>query len=204
MWLYITIAVVLIAAFLYWRWTSVGRGARKRDDLIIAELNPLAVVLEAGGDLDQSDVMRLGASLQNRPMLHELLKHFEKLDLFPEEWRSRDEQARALLSYWMMHPNELQNPPIEIEPVEAIERTIDGKVATFVVLRYRMEEGHWAGSDWLLGLSGPFFASDPPFSGIASAFSRCGDKFGGIDSAELVDWFVQSITGQPVDRSGSK
>ncbi len=95
----------------------------------------------------------------------------------------------------MMHPNELQNPPKEIEPVEAIERTIDGKTATFVALRYRMEEGHWAGTGWLLGLSGPFFASDPPFSGTASAFSRFSDKFGETNSVELVDWFIQTVIG---------
>ncbi len=84
MWLYIAIPVVLIVAFLYWRWTSVGRGATKRDDQIIAELNPLAVALEEGSDVNSSKVVRLGTPPQNRPMLYELLKHFEKLDLFPE------------------------------------------------------------------------------------------------------------------------
>ena len=196
MWPYIVIPVVLLVAFLWWRWTSVSRGARKRDDLIIAELDPIALALQGGTELDVDEVIRLGTPPQNRPMLYGLLKHFEKLDAFSEEWRSQDEQARALLSYWMMHPNELQNPPSEIEPVEAIERTIEGEKATFVVLRYRMEEGHWAGSDWLLGLSGPFFPSDPPFSGVAGAFSRCGDKFGEISNAELVDWFIQTVIGQ--------
>jgi len=56
-----------------------------------------------------------------------------------------------------------------------------------------MEQGHWAGDDWILGLSGPFFKNDVPYSGIASAFSRCDDKYGEVQPAELVDWFIGMV-----------
>jgi hypothetical protein len=56
-----------------------------------------------------------------------------------------------------------------------------------------MPSGHWAGDDWILGLSGPFMDNVPPYAGIGGAFSRCGDKYGEIQPAELVDWFVDMV-----------
>jgi hypothetical protein len=93
----------------------------------------------------------------------------------------------------MMHPNELQEPPAEMELIEVCPREIDGKHAEFLVFRYKMDQGHWAGDDWLLGLSGPFFADNVPYSRVVGAFSRCRDKYGDAQPGELVDWFVDLI-----------
>jgi hypothetical protein len=126
-------------------------------------------------------------------MLYDLLKHFEKLDLFPEQYKDQKSQGEGQLAYWMMHPNELQDPPVEIELIETCPRDIGDRQAAFLVFRYRMAHGHWAGQDWILGLSGPFFANDIPYSPVAGAFSRCGDRFGEVRPDALVDWFIETI-----------
>jgi hypothetical protein len=90
----------------------------------------------------------------------------------------------------MMHPNELQHAPAEIELVESVHRQLGGEDAEFVVLRYRMPGGHWAGSEWLLGLAGPYFRGDLPFRDGAGGFSRASDRFGSLSPSELVDWYV--------------
>jgi hypothetical protein len=188
----LALAVVVIGFFV-WRITSVSRGAGQRDDKIMELLEPIGGKIADGQTLSPSDIESVARFPQARPMLYELLKHFEKLDLFPDRMTELESQGEALLAYWMMHPNELQDPPAQTELVESCPRDIDGKQARFLVYRYKMERGHWAGDDWILGLSGPFFENDVPYSGIASAFSRCGDKYGQVQPSELVDWFIDMV-----------
>jgi len=95
----------------------------------------------------------------------------------------------------MMHPNELQDAPDEIELVEEIEREFQGEHEKFLVYRFQMSPGHCAEKEgWLLGLAGPFRDKDVPYSGVAAGFSRCGDKWGEVKPSELVDWYVGIVT----------
>jgi hypothetical protein len=184
---------ILIVGFIWWRFISVGRGARQRDDRILELVEPIGEKLADGEEVSAREVAELARLPQTRPFLYEMLKHFEKIDLFPDQYKDLKSQGEAQLAYWMMHPNELQDPPEQIELIETCPREIDGKESDFLVFRYKMEHGHWAGDEWLLGLSGPFFRNDVPYSGIASAFSRCDDRYGEIQAAELVDWFIDMV-----------
>lgn len=197
MWYFIGVLGALLAGFLWRRYTSVQRGEDARDARILRDLQRIADKLRAGCTVDPTEVAALAAVPQNRPLLHALLKHYEQLALFPAEYLSVEAQALANLSYWMMHPNELQDPPAAIEIVETVARSLDGVNADFVVLRYRMPDRHWAaGNGWMLGLSGPFLTSEPPYSGVASAFSHCSDKYGSTMPGELVDWFIRLVRGK--------
>jgi hypothetical protein len=185
--------VVVIVAFLWWRVTSVQRGARQLDRKIFPLLDPIGAKLGAGEHPREGEINEVAQIPYARAYLHEMLKHFERLDLFPETFRSEEAQAEANLVYWMMHPNELQDSPEQIELIESVTRKIEGGICRFYVFRYKMPESHWAGNDWLLGLSGPFTDNEPPYSGSAGAFSRCKDKHGELDPCELVDWFVGMV-----------
>lgn len=175
-----------------WLYSSVARGAHKRDAELLPLLDPLGEKLAAGEEPTAREIDELAKNPAIRGFLYETLKHFERLELFPGEYRSETAQAEAALVYWMMHPNELQDAPQEIEPIETVTRDFDDQASRFYVFRYRMPEGHWAGEDWLLGLAGPFADNMPPYSG-AGGFSRAGDKYGEIQPAELVDWFVDMV-----------
>lgn len=183
----------VILGFLWWRYTSVTRGARQRDAKIIPLFDALGEKLAAGESPALDEIEALAQKPATRSFLYQMLKHFERLELFPDEYRSEIAQAEAALVYWMLHPNELQDAPEETELAETVTRSIDGQDCRFHVFRYRMPNGHWAGDDWLLGLAGPFVDNDPPFSGLAGAFSRCGDKDGEVQPAELVDWFIGMV-----------
>jgi hypothetical protein len=195
MWIGISIAVVILA-FLVWRITSVGRGAKQRDRRIYSELEGVARLLEGGQELTQDQVVSLGDRHELRGMLYFFLKQGEKLDLAPDEWRTVESQAKAQLAYWMMHPNELCDPAEQIEIVEMQERSIGGRAAQFACLKYRMPEGHWAGRDWQLGVAGPYFEDSLPYDGEAGAFARVGDVEGKVPPAELIDWYIGMATGQ--------
>jgi hypothetical protein len=186
------VVAALIIAFIWWRYTSVGRGARQVDEIVEKELEPLERVLVfKERPVTGEEVAALARKPQLRPMLYGLLKHYERLDLFPREYTTQEAQAAGQLAYWMMHPNELEDAPKEMELVESITRQVKGIEVRFFVFRYRMAEGHWAAKDgWLLGVAGPYPEDEVPYSGLAGAFSRCADKYGEVKPSELVDWFI--------------
>jgi len=187
------VLAVAFAIFVWWRYTSVARGARQRDDRILPLLDALALKLSRKEPVAAGEVAALAETPQVRPMLYALVKHFERLELFPAQYLDTKSQGEAQLAYWMMHPNELQDAPEQIELVESLKRRVGEEDAEceFLVFRYKMPEGHWAAKDgWILGLAGPFVKDDVPYSGVAAGFSRVGDIEGTIEPAELVDWFI--------------
>ncbi len=187
--------VVPLAAFVWWRYTSIARGARQRDEKILPLIDPIGEKLAAGKQPSTEEIESVANKSHARPYLYEVLKHFERLDLFPKQFTTPEAQAESKLVYWMMHPNELQDAPEVIELAEKVTRELDGAKSNFYVFRYQMSDGHWAAKDgWLLGLAGPFFENDVPYSGVAGAFSRCGDKYGEIKPEELVDWYIGMAT----------
>lgn len=201
MWNVIIGIAVAVALFLWWRYTSVARGARARDEKLLQLLDPIEEKLANREDVGANEVEALAAKAHLRPMLFAMLKEFERLDLFPEGQKSVQSQAEAILAYWLMHPNELQDVPEEMRLAEKVCREIDGEQADFYVFRYKMSDGHWAAKDgWLLGLAGPFLDKDVPYSGHPVAFSRCGDKHGEVTPSELVDWFMDMVQRKGLTR----
>jgi hypothetical protein len=195
----IAIAVVLIlAAFIVWRYTSVRRGARARENALLARLEPLARRLDTNTTVSSDEVEALAAAPELRSLLYWLLSHHERLDLFPAQYLSEQAQAEAVLVYWMMHPNELQAAPEAIEPVERLQREVSGRQGVFHVFRYRMPAGHWSGTEWQLGLAGPFFSDEKPYQGVAGGFSRAGDLAGKVEPGELVNWYVGMLSKSSV------
>lgn len=127
-------------------------------------------------------------------MLYGMLKHFEQLQLFPRDLLTVTAQGESTLAYWLMHPNELGDAPSQIEFVEQIDRESNGRRMTFLVYRFRMPPENWAEKkSWMIGLSGPFFENDLPYSDLRGAFSLT-DSDGQVSPAELVDWYVDLVT----------
>ena len=188
---YVAIAVIVVVLFLIWRITSVVRGARRRDARILAELAPLQDRLERKVALASDDVDSLARRPHLRGMLHQLLTAYGKADAFPGEFNTRLHHAETLLAYWMTHPNELQDPPETMERVDTISRRLGARDGEFLVFRYLMPPGHWAGGDWLLGLAGPFFEGDVPYAdSAATAFAVATDKDGAVSPDAIVDRFI--------------
>lgn len=182
-------------AFVAWRWTSVARGARRRDALVLRELDPVCERLASGESVPLADVAMLCRKPHLRPIVHQSLANLGRSELFPPEYLGREAEAESTLAYWLMHPNELQAAPERIELIETMSSPVFGKTGQFFVFRYSMPEGHWAHSGgWLLGLAGPYFDGDPVYENRAGAFSRAGDVFGKVDPQQLVRWYAGILT----------
>ena len=183
--------VALFVMFIIWRWTSVARGARSRDEKVLARFVAIGRRLDAGQTVTPQEIEALAAHPEMRYMLFAVLRQMERQDLLPAKYSSTVDQGESALAYWMMHPNELQDAPEAIEFVETVRRAIDGQDADFHVYRYRMPASHWAGKEgWILGLAGPMSIGPEPYAEMPGAFSRAGDIVGKVKPTELVDWYV--------------
>lgn len=184
------VLLVLLGSFVLWRLTSVGRGARQRDLKLLRVLDPLAQRLSKAEPVDADEIASLAKQAQLRPMLYAMLTEYRRLELFPAEHLSHEAQGSARLAYWMMHPNELETFPEQLELVEGVSRELKNGVAEFFVYRFQMAPGHWAAEKgWILGLAGPYTDNDAPYVNGAGAFSR-GDKEQETTAAQLVDWYI--------------
>jgi len=181
----------LLIAFIVWRWTSVGRGMRQRDEKLLRLLDPVGEKLSDGKEVPLQEIESLASRPELRFMLFAMLRHMSRPDLLPSDHSSSASEGAAALAYWMMHPNEFGEAPEKIELVESLQRRLGGQDAQFHVYRFKMPNGHWAGDeDWHLGLAGPMPNTSEPYSQLAGAFSRVGDKEGGIIPSDLVDWYL--------------
>ena len=187
----LAVLVVLIVVFVVWRFTSVARGARQRDEKLAARIDPIAKRIEAGEPVSPQEVAALAARPEIRHMLFAALRALGKPELLPTMYSSSVAQGESALAYWMMHPNELQAAPEAIELVETVKRPVDGGDADFHVYRCRMAAGHWAAKDgWFFGLVGPMSVDAEPYASMPGAFSRGRDIEDKVKPSELVDWYV--------------
>jgi hypothetical protein len=191
MWYVLGGLILLFVLFILWRLSSVGRGRRQRNERILKLLDPLGQKLDAGEPVSVEEVREFARRPETRHMLFTILREMNRSDLLPDDFNAPIQQAEAALVFWMMHPNELQDPPETMEHLQDVRHTVNGRDATIHVFRYRMPADHWAGKDgWLLGLAGPVDAEAEPYSELPAAFSRCGDKEGDITPEDLVAWYV--------------
>jgi hypothetical protein len=183
--------IVLVLGLFIYLYTGVARGARKRDERVLREIAPVGERLFNGEAVPADEIRALAARPHLRWLLYQMLKKIDRVKDFPAEFTDRQAQAEAVLAYWMLHPNELQDPPESMELAAIERREVLGVEGDFYVFRYLMPEGHWAGREWLLGLAGPFCEKDAPYEfERAGGFSRCGDKSSEVKPAQLVDWYV--------------
>ena len=189
----IAVFLAAVVAFVLWRIGSVARGARERDVRILRELATVDAALRAGSELGPTDVAALAGKAHLRRLLFAMLRDHRKEDLFPQEHLSRRSQAEATLVYWMMHPNELQEPPAELEHVVSLSRDVLDRKAEFEIFRYRMPAGHWAGSEWILGLAGPFFAGDSAYGGPATGWSVASETEGRATPEGVLEGYLARV-----------
>ena len=114
MWYVLGGIALAIIAFIAWRWTSVGRGARQRDERILLLLDPIGRKLDAGETVTPDEILAIARRPETRFMLYAGLKDMGHPELIPSDYDSPADQAESALAYWLMHPNELQDFPEKI------------------------------------------------------------------------------------------
>jgi len=163
--------LALALAFVGWRLWATIQGSQRRTERILAEIAPVTDALESGREPSYEDVERAAAEPSTRNTLREALREHRREELFPREYASAEAMAESDLSFWLCHPNELQQAPDEMELMGRFTRTLEPSAlrGTFYLFRYRVKPPHWAADDgWMAGVAGPHIEGQEP-----SAISPC-------------------------------
>jgi hypothetical protein len=188
------VVLLLLVTLVCWGVISVKRGARRRDEKLLARLEPIAGKIETGAAITESEIEKLAAQPENRFLLAAVLRGTNRLQLLPTKYNTTVAQCESALAYWLMHPHELQEAPESIERVDTVSRSVEGHVTHIHVFRYRMKPGHWAAKHgWLLGVGGPIRPDAEPYSELPGAFSRCSDVEGKVTPSDLVSWYIETM-----------
>jgi len=166
------LAVVLAGlVWLYYR--AVVRG-QKAYATLARRVQPVADALTRGEDPAPALLLQFARDRETRKVLFDTLERFQKVALFPQEFRTWEYLAEADLVVWLNHPNELGVPPSEIELVARVPEpgTASGH-STYFVFRFRSAEPHWAAKDgWMAGVAGPYKMESPVVPHAPGTFSR--------------------------------
>ncbi len=186
--------LVAVMAFFAGRIFSAGRGARIRDKRLQEQLAPLLEKLNSKEPVTVSEIFQPARQIEVRYFLFHLLREKGRDDLIPTNFSFKVDQAQAALAYWLMHPNEMGDPPEKIEHLQELTRDLKGEPVQFHLFRYRMPEEHWAAEDgWRLGIVGPMKSDISAYAEPIPAFSRQGDIEGQVDVEALAEAYLEKL-----------
>jgi len=91
---------------------------------------------------------------ETRRAFRDLLQEIGFGYLFPSEYLAQEPDARAAMVEWLVHPNQWECAPDEIELLGIVDRDV-------WVYGFRTDEGHWSSRNGrVAGISGRVVASD--------------------------------------------
>jgi len=106
-WVLATIVLLLVVFVIRWWALHDERRRRRVDEKIRRLLDPIEEKLSRGREVTMGEIKVLVQKPHVRPILYAMLKHFERLDLFPQEYLDTKSQAESLLERWLLRRNDL-------------------------------------------------------------------------------------------------
>jgi hypothetical protein len=131
-------------------------------------------LISRGRSVDPQVFRQIAEWAECRLPLARELQALDRSDLFPADFLNQPSLAEAALVEWLIVPTELGRAPDEIRQLELLPMETDDGVADLYVFAFRTHPPHWLSEkDWVVGVAGPFLASDQPtFEGLGATFSR--------------------------------
>lgn len=155
-------------------------------------LAPLLAKLNAKQSIEGSEVMVLAVVPSFRHALFRMLEDFDRSDLFPAEYLTREMGAESHMVIWLEYPTELGNPPDEIFLLANVLHNADAGLEYFV-FKFFSQRPPWAArAGWMIGVSGPYAAQALPYDAPLRVFSRF-NKLGSVTAEQEVKWVHENI-----------
>ncbi|MBN2271215.1 MAG: hypothetical protein JXN61_11415 [Sedimentisphaerales bacterium] len=148
---------------------------RRRTDTLLRQIYPIIARLQKGEDVPAEEIQDLVSRPETRSLTYRALKMIGQEELFPEEYRTLVHIAESDLVAWLLHPNELNAIPDNIELVEVIEREDEesSEKCRFYLFRFRTLKPHWmANRGWVAGIAGPYWDGKDPDVSPEGVFSE--------------------------------
>ena len=175
-------------------WINAIRASFTRDKKILKKIHPAIEAVNSGNPNAKKFISDLAKDPSTRNTLYRKLKEINKEDLFPKEYISIEKVAESDLVLWLLHPNELNASPSEIELVRGLNIKEDDKSGLIYLFKFRVESSHWAhDKGWMAGVAGPFWENEDIFNPTSiGTFSEL-TPFESMTEEEHVNFLKESL-----------
>ena len=185
--------MALLFLFIGWRNYATRRSSLNREKRLLELLLPILKSFEENERPDQKLINELAEDPFTRDRLYYILSENNAEDLFPEAYLNHLAAAESALVFWLNHGNELGASPTEIIFTEKRSRYLENKNTDveYYLFKFR-EETEEETPYWMVGIAGPYLASEPPYTFAPGTFST----FREYDSQtpdEHVDWLHEMM-----------
>lgn len=154
-------------------WMNAIRATISRTRRLNKQIGPVVTAVAEGHENASELVLACAKDPATRNHLYARLKDMGMAETFPGEYRTIEKIAESDLVRWLMHPNELQIAPGEIELLRQLDVTDEQKCGRCFLFRFRVEAPHWAADrGWMSGIAGPFWDGDPAPDAGRETFSE--------------------------------
>jgi len=186
------ILVVLAAGIMMFRDNYVKRKFRKMAEQKFEVVAPLMKKLASNEAVSEDEILIMAKNPALRHGVFRALEVYNKGNLFPAAYFTREKGAEGFLVNWLEFPTELGNAPDEVELLTIVTLQ-DSEELDYYVFKYKTKIPHWIGQhNWMIGVSGPYGKDSLPYDIPLRVFSR----FNTVDSIspeQEVQWVHDHI-----------
>ncbi len=149
--------------------------------------------LKSGDTISKIEIADFSKDSDTRGDFYELLSEFDKLNLFPNEYKNFEKASESILTNWLEYPTELDTIPSKIEFLKKVTFIEKDTTYIYYAFQFRTDEPHWAAKDgWMIGVVGPYFTNSKPYDFTKGTFSRF-TKTKETSSEKEVQWAHENV-----------
>ena len=150
-------------------------------------VKPLILRLARNEEIKKENILFMVEDPSLRLALYQILSAYNREDLFPVTYLTREKGAESFLVTWLEFPTELGASPSEIIFDSLITIQEENK-QDYYAFKYRILPPHWAAQyNWMWGISGPYVAESEPYDSPSKVYSRF-NQIASISAEEEVQW----------------
>ncbi len=187
------IVVLILVGFAFYRNIFVFLGVISVSKFEFDSIKPLFKKIKKGQIPDDSLLLKYCSDYKTRELTFQLLKKYNKSDLFLKEFYTLEKAAKSNLSGSLDFPGDLEQSPDEIIHVKKIIIDQDDNQLMYHTFKFKVYEPHWAAKhNWMLGVVGPYFDNSKPFDLPIATHSRLSKSIKTTPKEEVL-WVHRNI-----------
>jgi len=162
--------------------------------IIIADAKPLYLKLKKKQYLTQEDIDPYMDNPLTRESTFQLLRYYNKIDLFPKMYYNLEKRAESHLVFWLKYISDIKACPDEIKLVKKVVIDSDKDKPYYYVFKFRYDEPHAVAKEgWMYGVTGEYYDNiSDPTDDPELTFSRY-SKEGTISPEDEALWFHEEF-----------
>lgn len=182
--------VIYKNAFNFYRISNLPKDKVKFD-----MIKPLFKKIAKGEIPEPKLLTKYAFDIKTREITYQLLKEYNRIDLFPKEFNTIEKGAETNLVNWLDFPGDLEKVPDEIEYIEKVNIDDSGTQLYYHTYKFKVYEPSYAAKfGWMIGTVGPYSDVSVPYEKpkvISSRFVK--SKYGEVTPKEEVLWTHNNI-----------